>query len=114
MCFGVNLVAIIDELPLCFGVRERRLLKDPRLLEHPARCLQEELRGIQRRPESLHHRDIELLTRLHQRAINIAHHTPHLGWNLGEQLDRKSTRLNSSHVRISYAVFCLKKKKMTN
>src|SRR5690554_7387403 len=25
--------------------------------------------------------------------------------------DRKSTRLNSSHVRISYAVFCLKKKK---
>src|SRR3989442_11792981 len=27
--------------------------------------------------------------------------------------DRKSTRLNSSHVRISYAVFCLKKKKTT-
>src|SRR5690606_40869585 len=29
-----------------------------------------------------------------------------LGWG-----DRKSTRLNSSHVKISYAVFCLKKKK---
>src|SRR5690554_7487750 len=28
-------------------------------------------------------------------------------------LDRKSTRLNSSHVRISYAVFCLKKKNKT-
>src|SRR3989442_4556095 len=28
-----------------------------------------------------------------------------------EHRDRKSTRLNSSHVRISYAVFCLKKKK---
>src|SRR5438874_10316842 len=27
------------------------------------------------------------------------------------ELDRKSTRLNSSHVEISYAVFCLKKKK---
>src|SRR5690349_23779030 len=27
------------------------------------------------------------------------------------RLDRKSTRLNSSHVEISYAVFCLKKKK---
>src|SRR3712207_8479132 len=27
------------------------------------------------------------------------------------QLDRKSTRLNSSHANISYAVFCLKKKK---
>src|SRR3989442_10262281 len=31
-----------------------------------------------------------------------------MGENSG---DRKSTRLNSSHVRISYAVFCLKKKK---
>src|SRR5690554_7667782 len=29
----------------------------------------------------------------------------------GATEDRKSTRLNSSHVRISYAVFCLKKKK---
>src|SRR5437868_9287115 len=28
----------------------------------------------------------------------------------GQALDRKSTRLNSSHVSISYAVFCLKKK----
>src|SRR5260221_5396009 len=28
--------------------------------------------------------------------------------------DRKSTRLNSSHTVISYAVFCLKKKKITN
>src|SRR3989442_13119752 len=31
------------------------------------------------------------------------------GW-CGKCSDRKSTRLNSSHVRISYAVFCLKKK----
>src|SRR5436309_14935335 len=29
----------------------------------------------------------------------------------GGETDRKSTRLNSSHVKISYAVFCLKKKK---
>src|SRR5690349_23110634 len=29
------------------------------------------------------------------------------------RIDRKSTRLNSSHVEISYAVFCLKKKKKT-
>src|SRR5690349_24611087 len=37
-----------------------------------------------------------------------------LGAQPGDQLpggDRKSTRLNSSHVEISYAVFCLKKKK---
>ena len=29
---------------------------------------------------------------------------------LGNEIDRKSTRLNSSHTMISYAVFCLKKK----
>src|SRR5207302_5363332 len=33
------------------------------------------------------------------------------GWRGALPLDRKSTRLNSSHVKISYAVFCLKKKK---
>src|SRR5258705_557293 len=32
--------------------------------------------------------------------------------NGGECTDRKSTRLNSSHLGISYAVFCLKKKKV--
>src|SRR6195952_6065277 len=47
--------------------------------------------------------------------------SPHLPWRLylctGRQCvclrlqDRKSTRLNSSHLGISYAVFCLKKKK---
>src|SRR5690606_41694380 len=31
--------------------------------------------------------------------------------SIGALRDRKSTRLNSSHVKISYAVFCLKKKK---
>src|SRR5947209_15498684 len=31
--------------------------------------------------------------------------------SLNHTLDRKSTRLNSSHANISYAVFCLKKKK---
>src|SRR5207253_3697373 len=31
-------------------------------------------------------------------------------WHREEDRDRKSTRLNSSHVAISYAVFCLKKK----
>src|SRR3712207_7991197 len=35
----------------------------------------------------------------------------HLGAPVDSSLDRKSTRLNSSHANISYAVFCLKKKK---
>src|SRR2546427_4873973 len=40
---------------------------------------------------------------------------PHLPRRLlSPQVDRKSTRLNSSHSQISYAVFCLKKKKKTN
>src|SRR5690606_41560228 len=34
-------------------------------------------------------------------------------WNNRASPDRKSTRLNSSHVKISYAVFCLKKKNDT-
>src|SRR2546426_3323080 len=36
---------------------------------------------------------------------------PHGQW---DRRDRKSTRLNSSHLVISYAVFCLKKKKKKN
>src|SRR5438874_3021257 len=36
---------------------------------------------------------------------------PPLSGAAGTERDRKSTRLNSSHVEISYAVFCLKKKK---
>src|SRR5690606_41201161 len=35
---------------------------------------------------------------------------PASGGLRGQTRDRKSTRLNSSHVKISYAVFCLKKK----
>src|SRR5256885_10993853 len=35
---------------------------------------------------------------------------PYAGHELERQVDRKSTRLNSSHLVISYAVFCLKKK----
>src|SRR3712207_7398037 len=34
----------------------------------------------------------------------------HRGYGNGKEVDRKSTRLNSSHANISYAVFCLKKK----
>src|SRR2546430_8263782 len=36
----------------------------------------------------------------------------HVSYKLNQ--DRKSTRLNSSHSQISYAVFCLKKKKITH
>src|SRR5437773_7110777 len=54
-------------------------------------------------------------TVLHRSECGWSHHRPpsrkrpYCGWE-----DRKSTRLNSSHITISYAVFCLKKKKKRN
>src|SRR5690625_6149852 len=43
-------------------------------------------------------------------VINSRTGTIVVGQHVRELIDRKSTRLNSSHVAISYAVFCLKKK----
>src|SRR3712207_6873399 len=45
-------------------------------------------------------------------AVHVAHLVTALavGCRTGRTEDRKSTRLNSSHANISYAVFCLKKK----
>src|SRR5690625_826307 len=50
--------------------------------------------------------DPDLSRRLYQ---NIPQHVLRLKLSEQKYLDRKSTRLNSSHVAISYAVFCLKK-----
>src|SRR5690606_40642634 len=46
------------------------------------------------------------------RPLQLKEFDPIKAWwnNRKESEDRKSTRLNSSHVKISYAVFCLKKK----
>src|SRR3712207_8715123 len=60
-----------------------------------AALLRRGLRGLQRR---LHHRPVGQ----HGDVVAAAHHP-------GREQDRKSTRLNSSHANISYAVFCLKK-----
>src|SRR6266496_4866755 len=49
------------------------------------------------------------LLRALERLARVA--LPGWRWTGTSDLDRKSTRLNSSHVEISYAVFCLKKKK---
>src|SRR5436309_8380443 len=61
-----------------------------------------------RRSSDLARRHRQVQTRLHP----TSRHSSRLG-KLDEG-DRKSTRLNSSHVKISYAVFCLKKKKLTS
>src|SRR2546428_3651873 len=64
----------------------------------------EELRGAAQAPEV--QIDVEL-------GDEREHGADGLGDRAGEAIvpDRKSTRLNSSHDQISYAVFCLKKKK---
>src|SRR5258708_10593525 len=49
-----------------------------------------------------------------QEAIHILAPAPSGPTTAIEKVDRKSTRLNSSHQIISYAVFCLKKKKNQN
>src|SRR3712207_8394534 len=70
--------------------RDRPQSPGARLAPHEQRDQQRELRA---RGQALRRRAVgELLS-------------------LGLRGDRKSTRLNSSHVNISYAVFCLKKKK---
>src|SRR2546430_6641709 len=67
--------------------------------------------------EGVHDRDanaMALLERVRDRAQAdvVPHHLVRIAGQ--ELLDRKSTRLNSSHSQISYAVFCLKKKKTHN
>src|SRR3712207_8169142 len=71
---------------------------------------------------AVHHRDLVAHThglqlvvgdidgRRPQVALEALDLRAHLRPQLGIQGDRKSTRLNSSHANISYAVFCLKKK----
>src|SRR2546427_2845738 len=46
--------------------------------------------------------------------LPVVLHVPFIALVRVKALDRKSTRLNSSHSQISYAVFCLKKKKTEN
>src|SRR3712207_7223656 len=67
----------------------------PELFDVPAGCVDLIRRVIQPAPERL---EVHLRMELHPQT------SP----------DRKSTRLNSSHANISYAVFCLKKKKIVN
>src|SRR5437899_4387220 len=82
-------LSLHDALPISSGADARRRAADARAAPDPARARAG--RGADRR-------------RADARARGPARHLP-------RQQDRKSTRLNSSHLGISYAVFCLKKKK---
>src|SRR5207249_9137439 len=70
--------------------------------------------GVRRTSRSTESRPL-LLLRRHDHVREELSRQPGRGSAIRRSLhrDRKSTRLNSSHVSISYAVFCLKKKKKT-
>src|SRR3712207_8374188 len=86
-------LSLHDALPICFLSLSRAGARKPR-----RRSLRRVRTGL--RPV----RDA------HRRAAVQGRHT---AVDRVQARDRKSTRLNSSHANISYAVFCLKKKKIT-
>src|SRR3712207_8085254 len=91
-------LSLHDALPI-FEVRHQRVLLPGGVpgVEHVRRG---PARGVRR---SAVHREVAgLLDGLHRLVTGDE-----------VEVDRKSTRLNSSHANISYAVFCLKKKKTT-
>src|SRR5690242_20988507 len=71
--------------------------------------------GLERAGEVGHRVLAAIAHLLHRRLVDVGCEARCIDLNvaaacLGQSGDRKSTRLNSSHMSISYAVFCLKKK----
>src|SRR5256886_11616147 len=81
-------------------------------LEHQA-----QLAALERVPQVGLHAETGLGRVAHRNVEHLEARAPlllgliHREVRVTQQVDRKSTRLNSSHSQISYAVFCLKKKK---
>src|SRR5437588_9627333 len=92
--------------PFCLDTNERVLLRDGRPLPLKPKVYETLLALISR---SGHVVDKEELMR--QVWPDVVVEENNLTGNIFALRDRKSTRLNSSHTVISYAVFCLKKKK---
>src|SRR5690349_22225132 len=95
--------------------------RPPRSTLFPYTTLFRSVRGLERvddrlgpprtGPGQLVHRADAAGTAVGGRAVQVAGRVRDQGaLRVGTVADRKSTRLNSSHVEISYAVFCLKKK----
>src|SRR5690606_41086261 len=83
------------------------------ILDEPSSIFQDLQIELQLEAEELHRRSIKILNRILYNydffdILTIDKFNHRLIRTFA--LDRKSTRLNSSHVKISYAVFCLKKK----
>src|SRR5690606_41722551 len=84
-----------SDLPRSSGFRPRRMRRPP--------CPRDENHRRSANEGALGTKSVD---RRHRSANSVR--PPHR--HIGPPEDRKSTRLNSSHVKISYAVFCLKKK----
>src|SRR3712207_7064556 len=81
----------------------------PDAARHDINAAEREYGGIT--PERLHDDAAKKPWAADKVAVRWRQPRHHLGIELGAIQDRKSTRLNSSHAHISYAGFCLKKKK---
>src|SRR3712207_7792014 len=68
-------------------------------------------RHVERDAEEALQRQVVLPDDPLETVVAVVEAPGHLLAEAGVEEDRKSTRLNSSHANISYAVFCLKKKK---
>src|SRR2546422_4068796 len=94
--------------------------RPPRSTLFPYTTLFRSLAHVDRRIDGLRPGELDL-PRDRSRALGVGRRLPRPGGERHDQHrsrdrrygDRKSTRLNSSHGYISYAVFCLKKKKKT-
>src|SRR5690625_1083733 len=105
ICSGIHLGAYLGQVLafdhlLDLGVRLRQRLRGAQLAEHA---------GLDRIAHGLI--DVPGILRLMDAVRDDVLEDDIGPARLGGSGDRKSTRLNSSHVAISYAVFCLKKKK---
>src|SRR5437667_9357177 len=88
----ISTLSLHDALPICDG--------DQQFLPR------------QRVSDLLQHGLDDLRLHRHDDDVHVADQLRVVGDR--SRADRKSTRLNSSHITISYAVFCLKKKKKSN
>src|SRR5256885_5010580 len=96
----------IISLPIIFSFFFFLMIRrPPRSTLFPYTTLTESGATVAYPPETNnYHFEMELVVAIGKAGFRIA----------ADQADRKSTRLNSSHLVISYAVFCLKKKKYLN
>src|SRR5690348_17885410 len=92
-------LSLHDALPIFFLMRGSEIIEQSEIIDDEPREVRNTGTGGSSRAER-------------QREEPVKQHFKFVGEHL-LHLDRKSTRLNSSHPSISYAVFCLKKKKIT-